>query len=364
MLLPALLPALLILAAFASGAAQAATGAAADPPRSLALDLAAPPAQWLPQVLPAGARLLHGPVSLPFGAHASGRFLAWRTAEGGYALVYLTPDADDPRQQRWLWLREPREADFGMDVEVRAVLAAGPALSRDIVLLETFSRPAPAGGAREDAGSVYRRVGDGVQAVPELTPLLQGVATAAEARARLAPAYESLLPAVPGRLAALFAGLPWPQVELTALERLQRLQPGHPEFKTYDSANGFLEIRGDAGRPGYRAALFRHAEGGWLLAVQKRWPEAQRTGFMLQGVGGTGAWQDVSVSVMPRFNPTLDYMLPQRGTRVTLQPRPEAQPQPQAKTPTQTLHPAPGRSSPPAEWAWNGRRFQPAAPAR
>jgi hypothetical protein len=325
---------------FGLAPAASATSMAADPPRTLALDLAAPAGQWLPQVLPAGARLLHGPVALPFGAHAGGLLLAWRTAEGGYAVVYLTPDADDPRQQRWLWLREPRDAEFGVDVEVRAAFAAGPALSRDIVMLETFSRPAPAGGAREVAGSVYRRVADGVQSVPALASLLRDAPDVRAALARLAPAYRRLLPAVPGRLAALFATLPWPQVELTSLERLQSLAPGHPAFKTYDSANGFLDIRGDAGLPGYQAALFRHAEGGWLLAVQKRWPDSQRTWFMRLPATGAQVWADVSAAVLPGFEPARDYLLPRRGLQ---------------------LERAMPAGSPPQRWAWDGRRFVPVA---
>ncbi len=264
--------------------------------------------------------------------------MAWRTATGGYAVVYLTPDADDPRQQRWLWLREPRDADLGVDVdvEVRAVFAAGPALSRDIVMLETFSRPAPAGGAREDAGSVFRSVADGVQSVPALASLLRDARDVDAARARLATAYRQLLPAAPGRLATLFTTLPWPQVELTGVERLERLLPGHPSFKAYDSANGFLEIRGDAGLPGYQAALFRHAEGGWLMVVQKRWSDRQRTWFMRLPGSGAQVWADVSASVLPGFEPTLDYRLPRRGLQLE--------------------RPVPA-GSPPQRWAWDGRRF-------
>ena len=334
----------------------------ADPPRTLALDLSAPAAHWLPQVLPPGARLLHGPLTLPFGAHASGQWLAWRTAEGGYAMAYLTPDADNPLRQRWLWLREPRESDFGFDLQVHAVLSMGPALSRDIVVLETFSRPAPAGGARQSGSSVYRRVGDGVQPVPAFSALLgaePAVTDAASARARLAPAYLRLLPTVPGRLAALFASLPWPLVELSALERLQRLLPGHPAHETYDSANGFLEIRGDAGLPGYQAALFRHAEGGWLLAVQKRWPDSQRTWFLRQAaVAGDAAvgWADVSAAVMPGYDPALDYALPRRGVQVRV---------PALRVPAPGKAPAPSAATGPAAapalpWSWDGRRFVPA----
>jgi hypothetical protein len=307
-----------------------------DVPRTLLLDIDAPAAQWLPKVVPAGARLLHGPVTLPFGAHASGRYLAWRTAEGGYAAVYLTPDADDAQLQRWFWLREPRDADFDVDVEVRSVLSMGPAQSRDIVVLETWSRAAPAGGSRDDGGTVYRRVDDGVQPVPTLTELLAGVPDAAAARLRLAPEYRRLLPVVPGRLATLFATLPWPHVELTALERLQRLLPGNPLHQTYDSNNGFLDIRGDAGLPGYHAALFRHAGGGWLLAVQKRWPDAQRTWFMRQAADDPATWTDVSAVVMPGFDARLAYALPRRGLQVQL--------------------PSTGDGAA-MRWTWDGSRF-------
>jgi hypothetical protein len=335
--LSARIAALLMAFAVLLPAAHAAAGTG-DPPRALTLDSAAPAAQWLPRVMPAGARLLHGPVALPFGAHASGQFIAWRTTEGGY----LTPDADNTQQYRWFWLREPRDADFGIDVDVRAVLSVGPAHSRDLVVLETWSRAAPAGGSREYAATVYRRVDEGVQTVPVLNELLRGVPDAAKARVRLAPEYRRLLPAVPGRLAALFATLPWPQVELTALERLQRLLPGHPAHQTYDSNNGFLDIRGDAGRPGYHAALFRHADGGWQMAVQKRWPDTQRTWFMRQAAGDPASWTDVSDTVMPGFEATLNYALPRRGLQVRL--------------------PATG-DGPALRWTWDGRRFVPIQPA-
>jgi hypothetical protein len=319
-------------------ATAAAPPLSTDPPRTVSVDLSAAPAQWLPQLLPAGARLLHGPVTLAFGAHASGQLLAWRTAEGGYAVVYLTPDADEPGRQRWLWLREPRPTDDAFDVQVHAALALGPPLSRDIVLLETFSRPAPAGGARDDAGTVYRRVGDGVESVAALSARLQGVSRAEEARARLAPVYAALLPAVPGRLAALYASLPWPWVEATALERLQSLRPGHPAHGIYDPANGYLEVRGEAGLPGYQAALFKHADGGWMLALQKRWPESQRTWFLRPSASSPGGWQDLSADLLPGFRADARYELPRRGRTV--------------------------RAEGAAAWQWTGRRFEAAVNAR
>lgn len=332
--------------------APSAAGAAGlpDPPRTRVLDTTLPPQQWLPQVLPAGARLLHGPVALAFGAQPSGQLLAWRTAEGGYAVVYLAPDAEDPRQQRWWWLREPQPADADIDVELRAALSLGPALSRDVVLLETYSRAAPAGGARENTGTVYRRIDDGVQEVTALSKLLAGATDAASARSRLTSAYEKVLPTVPGRLSAQFASLPWPLVELTALERLQRLRPGHPAFKTYDAANGYLETRGDAGLPGYSAALFKHADGGTLLALQKRWPERQRTWFLRQAPTST-TWLDVSAQVMPGYDSALAYVLPHHGREVKL-------------SGSNGTNGSNGGAERTGRWRWTGQRFEavPVAP--
>lgn len=276
-------------------------------------------------------------VSVPFGAHTNGSFLAWRSADGGYAALYLAPDADDVAHGRPVWLREPRETDYGMDVVVRAVFAVGPALSRDLVVLETFSRPAPAGGAREDAGTVYRYVAGTAQARAELGELLRDVPDAATAMERLAASYRELLPAVPGRLATLFATLPWPQVELTALERLERLAPDHPLHHTYDRTNGFLELRGDGGLPGYQAAAFRHADGGWMVVVQKRYPTTQRTWFMRQAAED-GAWSYVSSAVLPGYAVALDYLLPRRGVQVSL--------------PARDAHAG-------AQWRWTGRQFEP-----
>jgi hypothetical protein len=311
---------------------------AADPPRSIAVDPTAPPSAWLPQVLPEGSRVLHGPVAMAFGAHASGHLLSWRTAEGGYAVAYLTPEAGETGRQRWLWLREPRATDDAFDVEVHASLSVGPPLSRDIVMLETSSRAAPAGGIRVSTGRVYRRVGDGVEHLPALAERLHGVTRADQARVLLAPAYDALLPIVPGRLAALFASLPWPLVELTALERLQRLLPEHPDYGAYDPAQGYLEIRGDAGLPGYQAALFRHAGGGWLLALQTRWPGRQRTWFLHPVAAAPGGWQDLSADLMPEYRADREYRLPRRGRVV--------------------------RAEGAAAWQWTGQRFEPSPAAR
>jgi hypothetical protein len=314
-------------------AADAPVNAGYDPPYEVALDANAPPAQWLPQLLkkllPDGARVLHGPVAVAFGAHTQGWLVALRTAApDGYALWYFTPQAEAPGRARLIRLRDPQEVDEYMDVVVGAVFNVGPPNSQDLVVLETFSRALPAGGSQQSGGTVYRRVDDGVQAMPEISALLNDVTTAAQARQRLAAPYQQLLPQLPGLLAAQFASLPLRYVQLTALERLQRLQSPHPAFKVYDPANGYLETRGDASLPAYRVAAFKRKDSGWLLAVQQDAPQTQRTWFLRQQDKG---WTDVSGQVMPNYAEGTAYKLPREGKRVT----------------------APGAKA----WVWTGSNF-------
>ncbi|WP_200229255.1 hypothetical protein [Rubrivivax gelatinosus] len=323
----------LLCGALLAMAAGAAAAAPYDPPYEVPAAAAVDEAA-LRTLLPAGAQLLHGPLLLPFGAHERGWLLALRTAEpaGGVAVWYLMPRPGDAAHWRLLRLRDPEPADAFFDIELRAAFAAGPAGARDLVLLERYTRAAPAGGERHDTARVLRRDGDGVRAVPELQALLDGVADAAEARRRLAPAYERLLPKVTGELAAAFASLPVDVVDLTRLERLQRLQPGHPLYEVYDAANGYLALRGDGGRPGYVAALFRQADGGAVVAVQQRWPEAQRTRFLRRD---GDSWSEVTATLLPAWREDDDCTLPRRG---------------------RTIACADGR-----RWAWTGTGFQPAA---
>ena len=313
------------------------TAAAApyDPPYEVPAAVAADEAA-LRTLLPAGARLMHGPLVLPFGAHERGWLLAWRAPEpeAGVAVWYLAPRPGDAAHWRLLRLRDPEPADTFFDSELRAAFATGPEGARDLVLLERYTRAAPAGGERHDSARVLRRDGDGVRAVPELESLLDGVSDAAEARSRLAPAYEQLLPKVKGELAAAFASLPVDVVDLTRLERLQRLQPGHPLYEVDDAANGYLALRGDGGRPGYVAALFRQADGGAVVAVQQRWPQAQRTRLLRRDRAG---WNDVTAALLPGWRDSDDCTLPRRGRTVAC---------------------ADGR-----RWTWDGRAFQPLPPS-
>lgn len=313
-----------------------------DPPHQLQ---AAPDAEAgrraLLAALPAGAVPRLGPLALAFGAHPQGWLVAFRAEAPlpGDALWYTTPDPAEPGRWLLLRLRDPQPADADIDSTPTAAAALGPEGARDIVVLETLSRAAPAGGASARIGTVYRRRGGGAEAVPALAPLLDGVADTDTARQRLAAHHATLLPPLRGAVAEAFASLPLRWLPLTRLERAERLQPGHPLHGVLDARNGYLETRGDAGEPAYTAALFRHAEGGVVLALQQRWASTQRTHF-LQRSAADAAWQDASATLMPGWRVDAPYQLPRVGRRVTLE------------------------GTPRTAWAFDGRRFVAAPAAR
>jgi hypothetical protein len=320
----------------AAGPAPAAAVAAYDPPHSLA---AAPTAEAgsaaLMHALPADAQLRFEPLQLPFGGHRMGWLLGFRVATPmpGDALWYLTPDPATPGQWLLLRLRDPQLADADLTSRFTAAAALGPEGAKDIVLLETISRAAPAGGAQAAIGTVYRRRGPAAEVVAALSPLLDGVADVESARQRLAAAHASLLPQPGSAVAEAFASLPLQWLPLTRLERLERLQRGHPLHAVHDGRNGYLATRGDAGEPAYVAALFRHADGALLLGLQRRYTRTQETRFLLRA-GAGGEWRDVSAAVMPQWRPGKPYVLPRQGRSVTLEAGSGA-------------------------WQWDGRRFVP-----
>jgi len=313
-----------------------------DPPLQLQ---AAPDAEAgrraLLAALPAGAVPRLGPLALPFGAHERGWLVAFRAEAPlpGDALWYATPEPAEPGRWRLLRLRDPQPADADIDSTPTAAAALGPEGARDIVVLDRLARAAPAGGASARIGTVYRRRGGGAEAVPALAPLLDGVADLDSARERLAAHHATLLPPLRGAVAEAFASLPLRWLPLTRLERAERLQPGHPLHGVLDVRNGYLETRADAGEPGYTAALFRHADGGVVLALQQGFASTQRT-HLLRRAAGEAGWVDVSAAVLPGWRVDAPYRLPRVGRRITL------------------------AGAPGTAWAWDGRRFVAAAAAR
>jgi hypothetical protein len=277
--------------------------------------VAADPGALLRQLLPGTARLLLPVQNLPFGADEHGRLLvlALDGPPRGYAVWYLT-NAEEPGQLRLIRLRDPEPADEFVDLQVREVFSVGDAGDKHIALLETASRAAPAGGAQQMSGSVWRRVGGSAQRLKDESRLLDDAPDAAAARAALAPLLKlpnaSLLP---GELPKVFLSLPVGQVDLTLRERLDRVRRDSPWLQLNDPRNGFLDIRGDAGIPGYRLALFRRDDKSELVALQRIYTREQRTAFVQREAG---AWRDVSAELVPGYRADAAYVLPRRGTTV------------------------------------------------
>jgi hypothetical protein len=277
-----------------------------------------------------------GPLQMPFGAHEQGWLLALRVSAPmpGDALWYATPDEAEPGRWRLVRLRDPQPADADIDSTPTSAAALAPEGARDIVVLETLSRSAAAGGALAHIGTVYRRRGGGAEVVSALSPLLDGARDITTARQRLLEHHATLLPPARSAVAEAFASLPLRWVPLTRLERLERLQPRHPQHAVHDAANGYLATRGDAGDPGYVVALFRHADGGVVLGVQQRYATAQRTWWLRREAAGA-PWREVSAQVMPSWREDAPYRLPRVGRTVTLEGRPGT------------------------AWQWEGRAFTP-----
>ncbi len=305
----------LVVSACISNLAHAQVGY--DPPRMVSSSAAADPAALLRQLLPGGATLLHAPQTLPFGAHAAGTLLVFATTgpPKGLAVWYLTA-ADEPgpstNQTRLIRLRDPEPADEFIDTQVRAVFSVGADGDKHIVLLDSASRAAPAGGAQQQGGSVWRKVGGSAQRLPAESRLLDDVPDASSARKRLAGALKlPTPPLLPGTLPTAFLNLPLAQVDLTRRERLDRVRAGSAWLQLNDPVNGFLDIRGDAGLPGYQMALFKRSDKATLVAVQRSHTQGQLTWFLQREAQ---AWRDVSAQVVPGYRIDAPYGLPQRGT--------------------------------------------------
>lgn len=302
--------------ALAQAQVQAHAQVGYDPPGLVSSAAAADPPALLRQLLPVGAALMHPPQTLPFGAFEQGS--VWVVAVAGppkgYAVWYLTA-AEQAGQLRLIRLRDPEPADEYIDLQVRAVFSAGEAGDKHLVVLDSASRAAPAGGAQQQGGSVWRRVGGSAQRLLAESRSLNGVADADAARALLAPLLKLPtaldVPLLPGALAAAFMSLPVSLVDLTRRERLERVRAGSGWLEVNDPANGFLDIRGDAGLPGYQLALFKRRDHTAVLALQRSAPRGQHTVFLQRDGSG---WRDVSAELVPDYRADAAYVLPRRGT--------------------------------------------------
>jgi hypothetical protein len=80
-----------------------------------------------------------------------------------------------------------------------------------------------------------------------------------------------------------------------------------------DIPNGYLAISGDAGDPGITLALFKRADGHYLIGVNL-YNELSEDFYFLDYAGGK--WTDVTKTMIPGFSKQLRYELPQHGTTI------------------------------------------------
>jgi hypothetical protein len=270
------------------------------------------------RVLPAGATLLYAAQQLPFGNYASGTALAFsmpatQTSSKGYAIWYLF-SSSDKKQLRLVALRDPQELDEFFDFRVRAIFATGPEGAKDMVVLDTQSRHAAAGGRSEDVGRVFRRAGGSSIEIEKASEKLSGVKDERSAIKALSALYTSIPTPARGSLADYFLDIPVQYVDLTRTERWAHLKPGSRTLKINDNRNGFLSIAGDGGFPGYQMVLFKSQTGSPLIALQRIYPVGQETFFLKREQQG---WHEVA-DLVPGYEARLSYQLPRTGTTLAV----------------------------------------------
>jgi hypothetical protein len=97
--------------------------------------------------------------------------------------------------------------------------------------------------------------------------------------------------------------------------RKELINPENGRVNAIDLKNGYLSISGDAGEAGIIVALFKKPDGGYLVGVNV-YNELSEDFYMLRYAGGK--WSDVTRAVIPKFNKTNRYELPQYGTTINV----------------------------------------------
>ena len=281
-----------------------------SPPVTLEKQFQETPAEIAQRIVPAGSDWLLPPQRIELGAY-DGVLLAFHDAPG-YCIWYL---ADVPGESRYrvLRLRDPQQGDDFFDLNIAAVFTIGPDNAEDLVMLETHQQPEIAGGEQLHRGSVYRVEAGGAVRLDGVSKHLDGIETVDTARQILRAQVQPLAEPPEGRLADYFMALPVRYLDLTARERAQIIQPESPRLMVFDRANGYLQIAGDAGFPGYSLVMFQRKEAPPVLAFKVVYPMTQFTYFLTPTQEG---WQDISEDIVPGYQTELNYQLPRYGTEV------------------------------------------------
>jgi hypothetical protein len=264
------------------------------------------------RVLPKNAALIHEPVSIDFGADRQGILLIFATNQPvrQYHIWYLAKQQTPPVYHK-IVVKAPEAMDEFFDLQVNKIFTVGPEGAKDLVLLEQFSRPVIAGGEVHLGGSVYRRRHLGAEYLEQASQALDGVRLESQARKKVKPWVAKIPQPKPGSLIEEFLNLPVTYLNATKLERWMLVKPGSPRILVRDLPNGYVQIAGDGGLPGYIFVRFKTEDRGSVFALQTIFPVGQKTLFLKYQ---ENHWIDVSHAIVPHYSADQHYILPNIGT--------------------------------------------------
>jgi hypothetical protein len=288
------------------------------------------------RVLPSDAELIRDPLVIDFGADTKGVLLIFKQhlPDKQYWIWYLAPQQRQSVYHKII-VKSPQPMDAYFDLHVDQVFSVGPKGAKDLVLLEAYSRPITAGGELHHRGSVYRRSQLHAKHLKQASSALDGVTTQAAALQKLEPWIARIPAAKAESLVDYFLSLPLDYLPATRLERWELIKPDNPRLMVMDPSNGFAQIAGDGGLPGYVLGLFKSSEQGYVFAFQTQWADGQLTQFLKRS---ENQWRDVSNDILPDYHKEKEYRIPHKGRELT-------------------LYDSAGRVV--ASYQWNGRRFKP-----
>ncbi|MEJ2610214.1 MAG: hypothetical protein P8179_09030 [Candidatus Thiodiazotropha sp.] len=264
------------------------------------------------RVLPAEAQLLINPQAIDFGADKQGILLIFSLSQPAkqYHIWYLAPQHTKSVYHR-IVVKDGEPLDEFYDIQVNHCFTIGPDGAKDLVLLETYSRPAIAGGDQYFGGDVYRRSGLNATHLEQASKALDGVTSKAQAIGVLKPWIVKIPSAKNPKIVDYFLNVPIDYLNATKLERWELVKPGSSRLLVRDIRNGYLQIAGDGGLPGYVFSIFMTREKKPIIAFQTTFTEGQSTLFLNPEEPG---WQDISKRILPDYKVWKDYQIPHVGT--------------------------------------------------
>jgi hypothetical protein len=127
------------------------------------------------------------------------------------------------------------------------------------------------------------------------------------------PVFTSLAAQVtPKDVLEFYLSLPKKYYEPDRNHRQELIREGSGRIIAKDVKNGYLAISGDAGDPGVVVAIFKKADGQYVVGLNVYDEMTEHFYFLQYGV----VWRDVSSEIVPEYSKRLKYELPRYGTTV------------------------------------------------